>query len=144
MRTVLLGGVAAVALAAVGVSPVKAADATVCDPYKNYSCLDAYLGSDIWSRLVNYYKLEWGQAGPPGDPKAVPGRRANWPGTPGTVPPLPFTEWPYGGSTTIGVSRPSSVDSPLMVSLAKTDVGDFMANNNIQMYGWINAGFNFS
>jgi hypothetical protein len=31
-----------------------------------------------------------------------------------------------------------------MVSLAKTDVGDFMANNNIQMYGWINAGFNFS
>src|SRR5580700_4543209 len=144
MRTVLLGGVAAVALAAVGVSPVKAADATVCDPYKNYSCLDAYLGSDIWTRLVNYYKLEWGQAGPPSDPKALPGRRSYWPGTPQTVPPMPFTEWPHGAVQPIGVTRTGSIDSPLMVAIAKTDVGEFMAEHGLQVYGWFNGGFNFS
>src|ERR1700688_3929400 len=100
MKAVLLGGVAVLALAAF--SPVEAADAkAVCDPYKNYSCLDAYLGNDIWTRLVNYYKLEWGQPGPPAVPKAPPGRRAGWPTTPATVPPMPFSEWPYGGSTTI-------------------------------------------
>ncbi|MGP0092975.1 MAG: outer membrane beta-barrel protein [Xanthobacteraceae bacterium] len=146
MKTVLLSGVAVVALAAVGVSPVKAADAAAaaCDPYKNYSCLDAYLGQDIWSRLVNYYKLEWGQAGPPADPKAPPGRRSYWPGTPQTTPPMPFTEWPHGATEPIGVTRPSSADSPLMVSLAKTDVGAFLNDHNLQVYGWINGGFNIS
>src|SRR5580704_4330424 len=144
MRAVLLGGVAFVALAAV--SPVEAADATAasCDPYKNYSCLDAYLGNDIWSRLVNYYKLEWGRDGPPGDPKAPPGRRSYWPATPQTVPPQPFTEWPYGGTTTLGVTRPNSVDSPLMVALAKTSLGEFMAEHSVQVYGWANGGFNIS
>src|ERR1700681_1289770 len=106
MKAVLLGGVAVVALAAV--SPVKAADykAVACDPYKNYGCFDAYLGEDIWTRLVNYYKLEWGQAGPPADPKAPPGRRAYWPGTPQTTPPMPFTEWPHGATQSIGVTTP--------------------------------------
>ncbi|MGP0089657.1 MAG: outer membrane beta-barrel protein [Xanthobacteraceae bacterium] len=144
MKAVLLGGVAILALAAVG--PARAADAkaAVCDPYKNYNCLDAYLGQDIWTRLVNYYKLEWGQAGPPADPKALPGRRAYWPVTPGTVPPLPFTEWPYGGSTVLGVSRTGAVDSPLMVALAKTDVGEFLNDHGLQVYGWFDAGFNIS
>ena len=32
---------------------------TWCDPYKNYSCLDSYLGDDFFTRLVNYYHLEW-------------------------------------------------------------------------------------
>jgi hypothetical protein len=144
MRAVLLGGVAVAALAAI--SPVNAADASAvsCDPYKNYSCLDAYLGDDIWSRLVNYYKLEWGRDGPPNDPKAPPSRRRYWPGTPETVPPQPFTEWPYGGTTTLGVTRPNSADSPLMVALAKTEVGEFMADHNVQVYGWVNGGFNIS
>ncbi|MGP0089655.1 MAG: outer membrane beta-barrel protein [Xanthobacteraceae bacterium] len=144
MKAVLLGGVAVVALSAMSVSPVKAADAKACDPYKNYSCLDAYLGQDIWSRLVNYYKLEWGQAGPPADPKAPPGRRSYWPGTPQTTPPMPFTEWPHGATNPIGVVRTGSVDSPLMVALAKTDVGEFLNDHGLQIYGWVNGGFNVS
>ena len=45
---------------------------TVVDPYKNYSCLDAYLGTTFMERFVNYYRLEWGHEVAPADPKAPP------------------------------------------------------------------------
>jgi Putative beta-barrel porin-2, OmpL-like. bbp2 len=118
----------------------KAPDA----PYKNYDCLDAYLGDGFFERLMNFYKLEWGHEGPPADPKAPPGRRAGWPDAPATVPPFPFTEWPYGGATSLGVTRPSSADSPLMVALANTDFGKALNAGNMQIYGWINGGGNIS
>src|ERR1700680_4295028 len=89
----------------------KAPDA----PYKNYDCLDAYLGDGFFERLVNYYQLELGHEVGPSDPKALPPRRDGWPATPQSTPPMPFSEWPYGGSTSIGVTRPNAVDSPLMV-----------------------------
>jgi hypothetical protein len=114
------------------------------DPYKNYSCLDAYLGDDFWSRLINYYKLEWGQAGPPTDPSSPTVRRDGWPTTPQTTPPMPFTEWPYGGANPIGVTTPGAIDSPLMVALAPTNFGQWMNSNGIQLYGWIDPGFNVS
>jgi hypothetical protein len=77
-------------------------------PYKDYSCLDAYLGDGFFERLMNYYRLEWGHEGPPADPNAPPARRDYWPTTPQTTPPMPFTEWPYGAATLLGVSRPNS------------------------------------
>ena len=152
MKKLLLAGVS---LATMGmISGASAADATpsvkvdACinggDPYKNYACLDPYLGTDFASRLVNYYKLEWGHEAPPADPKAPPGRRAEWPATPEAIPPYPFTEWPYGGSTSLGVTRPSSVDSPLMAALGNTTFGQSLNDNHIQIYGWINAGGNLS
>jgi hypothetical protein len=118
----------------------KAPDA----PYKNYDCLDAYLGDGFFERMVNYYKLEWGHEGPPADPKAPPSRRAGWPDAPQTTPPYPFTEWPYGGATSIGVTRPSSADSPLMVALANTSLGKAMDAAHVQVYGWVNGGGNIS
>ncbi len=57
---------------------------------------------------------------------------------------MPFTEWPYGGSTSIGVTRPSSIDSPLMAALGNTPAGQWMNDAHIQVYGWINAGGNLS
>jgi len=123
------------------------ADAASCDPYKNYSCLDTYLnkdGDDPFDRMANYYKLEWGQAGPPSDPNAPPGRRDGWPTTPQTSPPMPFTEWPYGGTQNLGVTRPASIDSPFMVGIANTWLGKAMASENIQLYGWIDPGANIS
>ena len=63
MKRALLTGVA---FAAMGLcNGAHAADATVptkvpvacrgaIDPYKNYACLDAYLGSTFWERLFNY------------------------------------------------------------------------------------------
>jgi hypothetical protein len=142
------GGIAAtgVAQAADPSSRSKAAiDCKAPDaPYKNYDCLDTYLGTGFFERMVNYYKLEWGHEGPPADPKAPPGRRAGWPDAPATTPPFPFTEWPYGGATSIGVTRPSSADSPLMVALANTSLGKTLNDNNLQVYGWINGGGNIS
>jgi hypothetical protein len=114
------------------------------DPYKNYSCLDTYLGSNVAVRLYNYYKLEMGQSSAPSDPSAPAGRRADWPSTPESTPPMPFTEWPYGGTTSLGVNRPNGVDSPLMVAMANTGVGKFLSDNHIQIYGWVDAGFNVS
>ena len=114
------------------------------DPYKNYACLDPYLGTGFFERLYNYYKLEMGQSGPPTDPNAPSSSREGWPPTPETTPPMPFTEWPYGGTTDIGVNRPSSVDSPLMVALANTGLGQWMQDAHIQVYGWVDAGGNIS
>src|SRR5215467_14250508 len=104
-------------------------------PYRKYECLDAYLGNGFFERLINYYRLEWGHDGPPTDPNAPPARRTGWPEAPSTTPPYPFTEWPYGGTTTIGVTRPSSVDSPLMVALANTWMGGALKAGNMQIYG---------
>ena len=117
-----------------------------CDPYANYKCLDAYLGDDFVTRLYRYYALEWGHDGPPTDPKAPPSRRSEavWPATPETTPPMPFTEWPYGGTTTIGVTRPGSVDSPLMVGLGNTQLGAALNASHIQVYGWVETGANVS
>jgi len=134
----------------------QAADATmpakvpacrgVIDPYKNYACLDAYLGTTYWERLFNYYRLEWGHATAPADPKAPPSRRSDseWPATPESIPPYPFTEWPYGGSTSLGVTRASSIDSPLMAAISNTAVGSWMSDNHLQVYGWIDPSGNLS
>ena len=125
-------------------TPMSASCSSAPDPYKNYACLDAYLGNDVGTRLLNYYKLEMGQSGAPSDPSAPSSRRDGWPPTPETTPPMPFTEWPYGGATSIGVTRPNSVDSPLMVAIANTSVGKFISDNHFQIYGWIDPGFNIS
>jgi hypothetical protein len=144
MRRTLAASAALVVAMTIGSTHGAAADPAVCDPYKNYSCLDAYLGEGFWTRLVNYYRLEWEKDSAPSDPKAPPSRRDGWPATPQTTPPMPFTEWPYGGSTTIGVTRPNSVDSPLMAALGDTQLGKAMSDAHVQVYGWINAGGNIS
>ena len=107
-------------------------------------CLDAYLGDDFFTRLVNYYRLEWGQDAAPTDPNAPQSRRAGYGPAAQPSPPYPFTEWPYGGATPIAVSLPNSVNSPLMKALSPTPVGKFLEDNHIQVYGWIDPGFNIS
>jgi hypothetical protein len=144
---VFVGAVLASSSAATADMIVKTPAAPgTCDPYAKYSCLEAYLGDDFVTRLYRYYALEWGHDGPPADPKAPPSRRSDavWPGTPESTPPMPFTEWPYGGTTTIGVTRPNSVDSPLMVALGNTQLGAAMNAAHVQVYGWIEGGGNLS
>ncbi|HEU5047885.1 MAG TPA: outer membrane beta-barrel protein [Rickettsiales bacterium] len=115
-----------------------------CDPYNNYACLNSYLGDNVASRFFNYYNLEAGHASAPADPNAPPSHREGWPATPESTPPMPFTEWPYGAATSLGVSRPNSADSPFMAAIANTSTGNWMQNNHIEMYGWLNGGVNFS
>src|ERR1700760_2208523 len=101
MKKLLLAGVSLAAFAVTGAAhagdTLPPMNKSWCDPYKNYACLDSYLGTDFVTRFVNYYRLEWGKDAAPADPKAAPSRRAYWPDTPESVPPMPFTEWPYGG-----------------------------------------------
>ena len=125
-----------------GLAP--AAPASPADPSYTVAAMD-HLGDSFFDRLVNYYKLEWGHDGAPVDPKAPTSRRdAPWPAQPVSQPPYPFTEYSYGGTTSLGGNRAASVDSPLMVALAPTWLGKTMADYNIQAYGWINGGFNIS
>ncbi len=127
-----------------GLAGNHASAAPACDPYKDYTCLDTYLGDDVLTRFERYYELEWGQSGAPSDPNAASSHREGWPTTPQTTPPMPFTEWPYGGATSLGVTLPGSVDSPLMVALAHTGPGSWLADNHFQLYGWVDAGVNVS
>ena len=146
-RAAFAAGALALPHLALAADPAPTAAATMaepCDPYKNYACLDDYLGGSVWERLVNYYKLEWGQASGPSDPKAPAGRREDWPPAPTSSPPMPFTEWPYGGTTPLGVTRSGSVDSPFMTAIANTGVGKWLNDNSIQVYGWLDVGGNLS
>jgi hypothetical protein len=97
------------------------------------------------TRFFAYQAWELGKPGPPDDPNAPPSRRpAPWPPEPETTPPMPFTEWPYGATTPIGVTRANSVDSPLMVAIADTSLGKALNDAHVQVYGWIDAGANVS
>jgi hypothetical protein len=106
MRARLLGAAAAIGVVAVPLlgayaqtppatapAPVPAGCSGTPDPYKNYACLDDYLGTGIAERFYNYYRLEWGESGPPTDPNAPPGRKAGWDPAPQTTPPMPFTDY---------------------------------------------------
>ncbi len=98
----------------------------------------------FFGRFYKAYADEWGQP-PASDPNAPPTRRPPpFPLQPQTSPPMPFTEWPFGGGNAIGATIPSSVDSPLMTALAPTSFGQFLNDWHTQIYGWINPGFNVS
>jgi hypothetical protein len=123
-----------------------AAAAGTCDPYVDYKCLDAYLGDDPATRFIRYYQLEWGHATAPVDPHAPAASRPDSvvPPTPQGSPPMPFAEWPYGGTQNIGKTIPNAIDSPLMVSIANTQLGKWMGDNHIQVYGWLAPAGNIS
>ena len=61
---------------------------------------------------------------------------------PVSSPPFPFSDWPYGGSPTIGA--PDSAGGPLMTALYSGENGKAWENSRIKIYGWVNAGFNVS
>jgi Putative beta-barrel porin-2, OmpL-like. bbp2 len=117
-----------------------------CDPYIDYSCLDKYLGDDPFTRFVRYYELEWGKGTAPSDPHAPASSRpdSEIPPTPESSPPMPFTEWPYGGTQNIGKTLPNAVDSPLMVAIANTSFGQWLNSQHVQIYGWVDPAGNVS
>ena len=61
---------------------------------------------------------------------------------PVTNPPFPFTIWPYGGSVTVGY--PFTQAGPLMTAVWSGSHGDWWKKSGIQIYGWLNGGFNTS
>ena len=110
----------------------------------SYDTSEIPTGGNVLSRMLDYYKLEWGHPAAPTDPNAPSSRRDDFPPQPMTQPPYPFTEWPYGATTSLGVTRPNSADSPLMVGLAPTPLGKLMNAAHVQVYGWVDVGANVS
>ena len=126
--------------ASTAATPASATEA----PYTNF---DAKLGTNPLVRFYNYQKLELGLSSAPVDPTAPAApasSRDGWPVVPQTTPPMPFTDWPYGGTTLIGDNRTASIDSPLMVAIENTSVGKWMSSTGIQAYGWVDYGGNIS
>jgi hypothetical protein len=123
-------------------APAPAAS-SVSNAYTAQS-VDKAIGTSPLNRFINYYFAEWGQGTAPPDPTAPPSIRAGWPSQPVTSPPMPFIDWPYGGTTLIGDNRTASIDSPLMVAIEHTSVGQVLASTGIQAYGWVDYGGNIS
>jgi opacity protein-like surface antigen len=95
-------------------------------------------------RLYHAYADEWGYSTPYSDPNAPPSRRPDINPAPVTSPPYPFVDYSFGGSQLIGGTLPNSIDAPVMKALSPTPVGKFLEDNHIQIYGWVNPGFNIS
>jgi hypothetical protein len=108
------------------------------------SAVDKAIGTNPFERFLHYYEVEMGQATAPVDPNAPPSTKPGWPAPPQTTPPMPFTDWPYGGTTSLGDNRTASVDSPLMVAMEHTPVGKVLSDTGIQIYGWVDVGGNIS
>jgi len=90
------------------------------------------------ARLSKAYSDDWkGTATASGPVPAFRGYEA-----PVSNPPWPFTVWPYGGSPTIG--QPNTMSPPLMSALYAGPHGEAWQNSKIQIYGWVNGGFNIS
>jgi Putative beta-barrel porin-2, OmpL-like. bbp2/Carboxypeptidase regulatory-like domain len=91
----------------------------------------------FWKRFAQAYWDDWHDKGAGGpDPKyrGYPAPESN--------PPFPFTVWPYGGSPVIG--QPNTMLPPLMAAIYNGPNGEKWQASRIQIYGWIDAGFNVS
>jgi hypothetical protein len=98
-------------------------------------------------RFYNAYAVEFSPAPPAPDQtaQAVSGRRpAPFPPAPLSAPPWPWTEWPFNGSPSVGSATPNSEGGNLMKALSGTSTGDFLKDNHIEIWGWVDAGFNIS
>jgi hypothetical protein len=92
---------------------------------------------EFFHRFFKAYADDWkGTASSGPDPA----RRGNPAPTDG--PPFPFSDWPYGGSPVIGA--PWTQSSPLMQALWSGPHGEEWKKSGVQIYGWLNGGFNVS
>jgi hypothetical protein len=88
-------------------------------------------------RFVHAYQEDWNGA----DSSALePPRRI--PASPLSSPPFPSAEWTYGGASVIGATN--TTDYPFMHALYAGPNGETWKRSNVQVYGWIEPGFNFS
>src|SRR5579871_3513245 len=92
---------------------------------------------NFFQRLAKAYANDW-KSLPTSD--AAPKFR----GTPSPVdgPPFPFSDWPYGGSVVI--TKPWTQSGPLMQALWTGPHAEGWKNSGVQIYGWMNVGFNVS
>ncbi|HEV2383626.1 MAG TPA: TonB-dependent receptor [Terriglobia bacterium] len=93
--------------------------------------------SNFFGRLFKAYTDDW--KGVPSSGPAPPHR--GYP-SPESNPPYPFSDWPYGGSVDVGA--PFTQSGPLMQAVWGGPHGEAIKNTGIQVYGWLDGGFNVS
>lgn len=82
-------------------------------------------------------------AGPTAEAPA--GRRPlPFPPAPLDSPPWAWPDWPFGGTALLGGATPNSSGGAVMKALSGTSFGDYLKDHNIEAWGWVDAGFNFS
>jgi hypothetical protein len=91
----------------------------------------------FFHRLTRAYADDWKASSAAGAEPKYRGYPA-----PVSAPPFPFSIWPYGGSVTIGY--PFTQAGPLMTAVWSGSHGDWWKRTGIQVYGWLNGGFNSS
>ena len=87
-----------------------------------------------------FYKAYVQELHETGSNEPEPPRRI--PPSPLDSPPYPWTDWPYGGSSVIGESN--TTNYPLMRALYAGPHGDTWKASGVQIYGWVDPGFNLS
>jgi Putative beta-barrel porin-2, OmpL-like. bbp2 len=97
----------------------------------------APLTGTFFGRMFKAYANDWST--PASDSGPVPHRGYE---APESDPPFPFTMWPYGGSPVLG--QPFQQSAPLMQAIWSGSNGDWWKKSGIQIYGWLNGGFNLS
>jgi hypothetical protein len=120
----------------VGVDGEGQRSAPTTVPLKKVEKKDAKKPAGFFSRLAKAYYDDW-HPGPAGDPPKFRGYPP-----PESNPPYPFSVWPIGGTPWIGYNNATSY--PITTALQNGPNGDWWKKANIQIYGWANAGFNFS
>ncbi|HXP87371.1 MAG TPA: outer membrane beta-barrel protein [Bryobacteraceae bacterium] len=90
----------------------------------------------FWKRLAKAYYDDWRPVANSEESKfrGYPPVESN--------PPYPFSVWPIGGTVWIGYNN--STAYPLTTALQTGPHGDWWKKANIQIYGWADAGLNFS
>src|SRR5579871_504545 len=124
-------GPATMASDRVGPGSATASDATPAVSSKQAS------SGNFFQRMVKAYTDDWKAT--PADAAAPKFR--GWP-SPVDGPPFPFSDWPYGGSVVI--SKPWTQSGPLMQALWTGPHAEGWKNSGVQIYGWMNVGFNVS
>lgn len=101
----------------------------------------------FFERLFDAYASEFNP--PPPAPAAQTAASSTrlpppFPPAPLNAPPWPWTDWPFNGTPLLGGATPNSQGDNLMKALSNTPFGDFLKDNHIEIWGWIDAGVNIS
>ena len=90
--------------------------------------------------LKRFYKTYAQELHETGTNEPEPPRRI--PPSPLDSPPFPSADWTYGGTSVIGATN--TTNFPLMRALYAGPHGDAWKASGVQIYGWIDPGFNLS
>ena len=92
----------------------------------------------FWARLFQAYYEDWR----PSASASTEAPKYRGDPMPESSPPYPFNVWPIGGTVWIGY--PNATNYPLTTALYGSKHWQWLKKSNIQIYGWANAGMNFS